>query len=136
MKNHSAWLAAGLLLFAVLACSTSTSTGPVTDLHMAKDNAGELGSETKTFSPSDRTVHCVATLKEAKEGTQVKFAWWAVDAEGSKNEKVKDLDYTTKAEENIVHGHLTLPRDWPKGKYKCEVSVNGTIEKTVEYKVE
>src|SRR6266702_1479993 len=70
MKNHPAWLAAGLLLFAVLACSTSTSTGPISDLHMAKDNGNEQpGAETKTFRPGDRTVHCVAKLNEAKDGT-------------------------------------------------------------------
>ena len=137
MKNHPAWLAAGLLLFVVLACSTSTSTGPISELHMAKDNGNEQpGAETKTFRPGDRTVHCVAKLKEAKDGTKLNFAWWAVDVEGSKNEKLKDLDYTTKGEENIVHAHLTLQRDWPKGKYKCEVTVNGKVEKSVEYTVE
>ena len=59
-----------------------------------------------------------------------------MDVEGSKNEKLKDLDYTTKGQENIVHAHLTLQRDWPKGKYKCEVTVNGKVEKSVEYTVE
>ena len=76
MKNHPSWLAAGLLVFVVLACSTSTSTGPISDIHMAKDNGKEEPADTTTtFSPGDRTIHCVIKLKEAKEGTKVNFTW-------------------------------------------------------------
>jgi hypothetical protein len=162
MKVHSAWLAAGLVLCVVLGCkfgntntsntntnsntnstaSNSTSdasSGPgefISELHMAKDDGGDPGDQSSTFGPSDRTIHAVAKLKESKSGTKMKFSWWIVDAEGAKNEKIKDIDYTTKALENVVHGHLTLPRDWPKGKYKVEVYVNGSLDRTAEYNVE
>jgi hypothetical protein len=136
MKLHPGWLAVGLLIFAVMACSTSnTSSGPISEGHMAKDNNGEPGDETNTFAPGDRTVHCMVKLKEAKEGTRLKFAWMIVDAGDSKNEKIKDIEYTTGPKENIVHGHLTAPRDWPTGKYKCEVYVNDKSEKTIDYYV-
>ena len=136
MKLHSGWLAIGLLIFAVMACSTSnTSSGPISEGHMAKDNNGEPGDSTNTFAPGDRTVHCLVTLNEAKEGTRIKFAWTIVDAGDSKNEKLKDIEYTTGPKENIVHGHLTAPRDWPTGKYKCEVFVNDKSEKTIDYYV-
>ena len=134
MRLHSGWLAIGLLIFAVMACNTSkTSSGPISEGHMAKDNNGEPGDSTNTFAPGDHTVHCLVTLNEAKEGTRLKFAWTIVDAGDSKNEKIKDIEYTTGAKENIVHGHLTAPRDWPTGKYKCEVFVNGNSEKTIDY---
>ena len=134
MKVHSGWLAIGLLIFAVMACSTSnTSSGPISEGHMAKDNNGEPGDSTNTFAPGDRTVHCLVTLNEAKEGTRIKFAWTIVDAGDSKNEKLKDIEYTTGPKENIVHGHLTAPRDWPTGKYKCEVYINDKSEKTIDY---
>jgi len=157
MKRHSAWLAFGLSLSVVLACSLGkkstnestnrsatndsapsdpTSTGAISDLHMAKDDGnGDPGEETNMFSPGDRTIHCVAKLAEAKAGTKMKFSWCIVDAGGSKNEKIKDIDYTTRALENIVHGHLTLPQDWPSGKYRVEVFVNGNLEKTARYSV-
>lgn len=157
MKRHSAWLAVGLLLFVVLACSLgkkstnvstnrsatedsapadATSTGAIKELHMAKDDGnGNPGDKTNAFSPGDRTIHCVAKLAEAKGGTKMKFSWFIVDADGSKNEKIKDIDYTTRALENIVHGHLTLPQDWPSGKYKVGVFVNGNLEKTAQYSV-
>ena len=157
MKRNSAWLAVSLLVFVVLACSLGkkstnestnrsatndsapsdpTSTGAISDLHMAKDDGnGDPGDETNMFSPGDRTIHCVAKLAEAKAGTKMKFSWFIVDAGGSKNEKIKDIDYTTGALENIVHAHLTLPKDWPSGKYKVDVFVNGNLENTAQYSV-
>ena len=160
MKHHPAWLAAGLLFFVVLACSnaskntntnsnsnsnsnSSTSTDSdlgsglaIKEIHMAKDDGnGDPGDETDSFAPSDRTIHCVTTLKEAKSGTQMKFSWWIVDADGTKNKKIKDIDYSTRALENVVHGHLTLPQDWPVGKYKVQIYVNGDLDRTLFYSV-
>lgn len=159
MKHHPAWLAAGLLVFVVLACnlgkkaandsnsnsnsnsnaSTEADRGSgaaIKEIHMAKDDGnGAPGDETDSFDPGDRTVHCVATLKDAESGTKMKFVWWIVDADGSQNQKVKEIDYKTGALENVVHGHLTLQQDWPKGKYKVEVYVNGDLDQTVFYSV-
>jgi hypothetical protein len=157
MKHHPAWLAAGLLVFVVLACNLSKNSNNanstsnansntdlelgsgtfIKEIHMAKDNGrGAPGDETDSFAPDDRTIHCVANLKDSKAGTQMMFSWWIVDADGTKNKKFKDIDYTTGALENVVHGHLTAPKDWPTGKYKVQVYVNGNLDKTVAYTVE
>ena len=85
---------------------------------------------------TENNERLVATLKEAKAGTQMKFSWWIVDADGTQDKKIKDIDYTTKTLENVIHGHLTLPQDWPKGKYKVQVYVNGDLDKTVNYTVQ
>lgn len=158
MKCHPAWLAVGLLVFVVLACNlvkkntnqttnraeTNETTpspeaigsGVIEEIHMARDDGnGDPGEETDTFSPSDRTIHCVVRLAEAKSKTKLKFSWWIVEAEGSENQKIKDIEYTTRVLENVVHAHLTLPQDWPTGKYKVEVYVNGNLEGTVGYTV-
>lgn len=66
----------------------------------------------------------------------MRFSWWLMDADGTQNEKIKDVDYTTKALENIVHGHLTRPQDWPQGKYKVEVYVNDSLDKTIPFDVD
>jgi hypothetical protein len=162
MKLHSGWLAAGLLLCVVLACSfgkkgntnvstnesgnsssstNSSATGPgqyISDVHMSKDDgSGDPADDAVlVFGPQDRTIHCVVKLKDSQAGTQMKFSWWIVDADGAKNENIKDIEYTTKALENVVHSHLKLPRDWPKGKYKVDVYVNGSLDKTARYAVE
>lgn len=162
MKHHPAWLAMGLLVFVVLACNlgkktstnlntntnsnantqpaAATDSGPgvaIKEIHMAKDDGnGDPGEPTFSFAPGERTLHCVVTLKEAKSGTQMRFSWWIVDADGTQNRKIKEINYRTRALENIVHGHLTLPQDWPIGKYKVEIYVNGDLDKTVFYSVQ
>jgi len=162
MKRHPAYLAAGLLLFAVLACNLSKNSNNsnnsnknsntnkatpqptraanadvfVDKIYMAKDNDGQPGDETTSYAPVDRTVHCVIELNKAKKGTEVRFIWKAVDVAGSRNEEVKTIDYSTKSFENKVHAHLTLPNDWPTGKYRVEVYINGSLDKTVDYTIE
>jgi hypothetical protein len=160
MKFHRVWLAAGLLIFVLQACNPgkrdanrssnqstnraqvdspspeATPTGIVKEVHIAKDNGkGAPGEETNAFGPADRTIHCVVELAEAKSGSKIKISWWIVEAEGAKDEKIEDFEYTTKGEDSMVHGHLSMPEDWPPGKYKVEVYVNGTLEKTVGYTV-
>ena len=118
MKLHSGWLAAGLLLFAVLACNlskntnnsnnsnnsnknsdSSTSTRPanadvyIDQINMAKDDNGEPGESATSFAPDDHTVHCVINLNKAKAGTKVKFTWIGVDVEDmKKNDEIKSID--------------------------------------------
>ena len=162
MKLHSGWLAAGLLLFAVLACNLSKNnnnannsnknsndnktsrpqpTRPanadvyVTRVYMAKDKNGQPGDETSTYDPSDRMVHCLIELNKAKKGTEVRFIWKAMDVEGEKDKEIKTTDYTTNSFENKVHGHLQLPYDWPKGTYRVEVYINGNLDKTIDYTI-
>lgn len=156
MRIHSGLLALVLMLFAVLACtggnsnntggntnnannsngsnssgsSSSTSNVTITDLYMAKDNDGKYGDKTTSYSPTDRKVWAIAKLSESEAGTKMKFVWFLGD------EKIKEVEYTTKPLENTVSGHLELQQDWPKGTYKVEAYVNGKLAKTVEYTVE
>ena len=104
---------------------------------MAKDDNGKPGESTTTFAPSDRMIHCVINLNKAKEGTKVRFVWIASDVSGfSKNDTIKSIDYTTQPNEDYVHGHLSLPKDWPTGDYRVEVYIDGVLDKTIDYKIE
>src|SRR5438445_13009214 len=101
MKLHSAWLAGALLVFAVLDChfstnSNSTSSGAISEIHMAKDNNGSAGDETNTFAPCDRTVNRLAKLNNQKEGNKIKLAWRTVDARGAQNENVNEIESPTR----------------------------------------
>ena len=139
MKIHSGVIALALMLFAVLACSggdKNSSGTHINDLYMAKDDSGKAGDKVTSFSPSDHKIYAVAKLNTSESGTKTKFIWYVVDAGGSKNEKIQEINYETKALENQVSGHLEYPKDWPTGKYKVEAYVNGNLEKTVEYTVE
>jgi|SRR3954466_8749282 hypothetical protein len=162
MKRHPAWLAAGLLLFAVIACNLSKNTNSnnanrntndnksananqpnrtnadvyINRIYMAKDNNGRPGDETASFSATDRVVHCVAELNKAKKGTEVRYIWKMIDVEGAKDKEIRKTDYTTKSFESKVQGHLSLPYDWPKGKYGVDVYIDGELDKTIEYTIE
>jgi hypothetical protein len=166
MNRHSGWLAAGLLLFAVLACNLSknknnsndsnnsnsnsnnrnsntvTTNRPpnaevyVDTLNMAKDNDGKAGDAATTFAPSDSKIHCVINLNKAKGGTKIKTVWIAADVEGTKNQELKTLDYTTNSFEKKITGYLTWKGDWPKGQYRLEVYINGALDKTIDYTIE
>jgi hypothetical protein len=164
MKRQSVWLAAGLLLFAVLACnlgknknnsnnsnsnstSNKNSNSPVINrpanaevyvdsLNMAKDDDGKAGDATTTFAPSDSKIHCVINLNKAKGGTKIKTVWIAANVEGTKNQELKTLDYTTNSFEKRITGYLTWKGDWPKGQYRLEVYINGALDKTIDYTIE
>jgi hypothetical protein len=163
MKRYSGWLAAGLVLFAVLACNLSknsnnsnnsnsnsnknsnANTQPtrpanadvyIDKISTAKDDNGKPGETSLTFDPSDHTIHCVVDLNKPKAGTKVKFVWKAIDVPTEKNEDIRTIDYSTKSFEDKVHAHLTLPRDWPKGTYGIDVFINGALDKTIKYTVE
>lgn len=163
MKRHPAYLAAALLLFAVLACNlskngnnsnnsnknsnnnNSAKSQPtrsanadvyVDQLAMAKDDDDKPGETTTTFAPSDTKIHCVIDLNKAKAGTKVRTVWIAVDVPGSRNETIKTLDYTTNSFEKKITGYLTWKGDWPKGQYRLEVYINGSLDKTIDYTIE
>lgn len=163
MKRHSGWLAAGLLLFVVLACNlskngnnnnsnnsnsnnknsnTATTNRPanadvyVEKISMAKDKDGSPGDTTTEFAPSDHTIHCVINLNKAKGGTQIKFVWKAVDVTGIQSGDLTTVEYSTKSFENLVHSHLTRPSDWPTGTYEADVYINGALDKTIKFTVE
>ena len=162
MKRHSIWLIAALLVLAVLGCSkrgnsnnsnssnslnrnssSSTTNRPanadvyIEKIRMAKDKNGDPEqTATATFAPGDRTIHCVINLNKAKKGTAVKFSWKAFNDSGTESSEFKAFDYTTNSFENVVHAHLTLQTDWPKGKYEVAVEINGAVDKTIQFTVE
>ena len=152
MKRYSALVAFGLLLFVVLACNLSKNKNGNTNVNV---NSGsnrpadaevyteevyaaktENGDATSTFSPSDRTVHVIINLNKAKSGTDVKVVWFADQVEGANNKELKTLEYTTKAFDKKIPGYLRWSQDWPKGRYRVEVYINGNLDRTIYYEVQ
>ena len=166
MTRHPGWLAAGLLLFVVLACNLSKNNNNsnnsnnsnrnsnenkssntnqpkrvnpdvyVTRAYMAKDDDGRPGDETASFAATEHQIHCVAELNKAKRGTDVKFIWKTLDVSGSRDKEIKSMNYKTNSFEKSVHGQLKLPYDWPKGRYGVDIFVDGELDKIVEYTIE
>ncbi|MGZ5437971.1 MAG: hypothetical protein ACXWID_07960 [Pyrinomonadaceae bacterium] len=154
MKRYSAWLAFGLLLFVMLACNLSKNKNSNSNSNV-NINSGtnrpanaevfteevyaaksEDGAATSTFAPSDRTVHVVINLNKAKSGTDVKVVWIADEVEGASNKELKTLEYTTKAFDKKIPGYLRWSQDWPKGRYRVAVYINGNLDRTIYYDVQ
>ena len=118
--------------------TSTTGTGDlvVDRVYMAKNYPAATADITTSFAASDRVIHCIAELNQAKAGTIVRFVWKTVSVGGSRNEAFKTVDYTTKAGESSVHGNLSLPNDWPRGTYKVEIYVNNSLASSVNYSVQ
>ena len=99
-------------------------------------NSSSSGPATSTFAQTDRSVYVVINLNKAKSGTDIKVAWIAEDADGATNKQLKTVEYTTKAFEQKIPGYLTWSTDWPKGRYRVEVYIDGHLDRTVYYEVE
>ena len=152
MKRYSVWLALGLLLSVVLACNLSKNKNGNTNINVNSGSdrpanaevyteevyaaKSEGGSATSTFSPSDRTVHVIINLNKAKAGTDVRVVWFADEVEGATNKELKTLEYTTKAFDKKIPGYLRWSQDWPKGRYRVAVYINGNLDRTIFYEVQ
>ena len=152
MKRHSAWVALGLLLFVVLACNLSKNKNSNVNVNINSGSdrpanaeiytdevyaaKSEDGAATTTFAPADRTVHVVISLNKAKAGTDVRVVWIADEVEGATNKELKTLEYTTKAFDKKIPGYLRWSQDWPKGRYRVAVYINGNLDRTIYYEVQ
>ena len=116
--------------------SPDASAGQVTNAKLAKDfTYGDVVNPTSSFYPTDRAFHLVVDLSNPPEGTRVGADWYAVDAGSFKNDKLDSETYTLKTGEERVHVSLTNKENWPKGKYKVQVMLNGKLNRTLEFQV-
>jgi hypothetical protein len=117
--------------------SASSSSGVhVEKIELAKDDGeGDAGETVTSFRASDNPLHFVAHLSDFEAGTKVRMVLTAVDAGGSKNEKVGEVEKETTAFENVLDAHWQFPRNWPTGRYKIEAYVNGKLDKTLEFDI-
>jgi len=123
--------------------SNSKSTNPsaksgvtVDKIELAKDDGkGDAGDTVSSFKSSDNPLHFVAHMSEFESGTKIKMVLTAIEAGGSKNEKVGELEKETTAFENVLDAHWQLPGGWPTGRYKIEAFVNGNLDKTLEFEI-
>ncbi|HEY8321610.1 MAG TPA: hypothetical protein VIG46_07490 [Candidatus Baltobacteraceae bacterium] len=138
MSRSSIFLAIGAaLLIGSTACSGGDK-GPlaVASVQLTKDDGqGGDGDVVTGFHPADGAIHCVATLNKVESGAKVGLSLIAVNAGGAKNAQVVSTVLTTNAITNTADGKFTLPRAWPTGTYRCDVTLNGAPAKSVDFAV-
>lgn len=131
-KKWSFLLVLTVLLLASLACNFGVSTANIKEAKMYRDSEGTQA--TTTFTPQD-TFYCIVDLANAPDDTKVKAVWTAVDVEGNEPNTLID-------EAEMEYGSGTLTFDltnngpWPAGKYKVEIYLNDTLDRTLEFSVQ
>ena len=123
--------AIGMLAIAALACESSVSTANIASATLSTD--GTAASATTSFTP-DQTFYVVVDLANAPDTTKVKAVWYTVDDAGAA---------TKIAEKEIVGSGTPISFNasnnagpWPVGKYRVELYLNDTLNKTLDFTVQ
>jgi len=121
--------------------STSTSdnsgaSAKIDSYKLMQDNgSGAAGDEVKSFKASNHTQYFAVQLTQfLKVGSAVKWVFTAVDTTAGKDIKI------TEANVNVIVGNqltanLSLQKDFPVGKYKADISVDGMPLGSIDYTV-
>lgn len=114
------------------AVSTAQPVGAQTRVSSAVLSKGYVDSKpvgvTNTFKPSDRVIHCTVKLNQLRSN-KIRYEWIAVDAAAMKNYKI--LEKSLSGLFNSSHFQASLPNNWPSGKYRADIYLNGKLAKSV-----
>jgi hypothetical protein len=109
---------------------------------MAQDTQGdnfEPVNPGRIFTP-DATFHAVATLENAPDNTEVTAMWFVEDVGSAEpcNTLITDpFTLTTSGSRNLDFTLQPPPGvQWPLGRYRVEVYVNGNLDLDVTFTVE
>ena len=123
--------AIGILLLASIACEASASTASITSATLTADPAS--GAETTTFTP-DQTFYVSVVLANAPDSTKVKAVWSSVDDAGAATKLAEKEIVGSGSPINFNAANNAGP--WPAGKYRVEIYLNDTLNKTIDFSVE
>jgi hypothetical protein len=103
-----------------VACNFSASTANISDLKVARDEAGT--QQTSSFEPSN-TVYAVATVSNAPGAVKVTGRLVIEDVEGEEKGPIPGLEKTLDLPGSGTATYTFTPpaSGFPKGKYKVEV---------------
>ncbi len=127
----------GLLCLLLLsACGGSDEPLKIDSVTLNKDDgSGNAGEAVTSFSPTDHVFYTVVTLNRIETGLKVKLSWIAVDADGqTPNTVIIEKEFTGLAV-NVITGNVSLPNDWPTGKYRLDIYLNDSLAKSVDFTV-
>lgn len=133
-RKISPILFAVIILIALqLACGVSASTANIKNAWM--DTTEEGNNPTTVYSP-EAIFYAMVDLKNAPDDTKLKAVWTAVDAQDTeKNLALTETEITTG--DGLVHFQLENKEYlWPAGKYKVDIYLNDTLDKTLTFEVQ
>ena len=131
MKHRSILIVLALIAGIVLSACGGAGPLAVKNVTLSKT---EGGAAVTAFSSTDRIFCANIELNRIETGLTVKVVWLAVDTTAGQNIEVAQKEFTGLLV-NVVNATVEMPRDWPIGKYKLEIYLNGSLANTVEFPV-
>ena len=112
--------------------NASTANVTVTSVDLGKSIGSDkkVAESTDKFTPSDVIYASVAT-SGASAGSTIKARWTYQDGQVV-DESSQPI---ATAGDAVTEFHVSKPGGWPAGKYKVEISVNGTSSQTKDFEV-
>jgi ABC-type glycerol-3-phosphate transport system substrate-binding protein len=123
-----------LLIFAGAVLAACGGGGPLA-VQKVTLSASEGGPAVTSFKPTDHIFYAAVELNRIDAGLTAKTVWTAVDTTNGQNIEIAQKEFSSLAA-NLIKAQVELPRDWPTGKYKLDIFLNGTPAKTVEFTVQ
>ena len=119
--------------------AATASQGDVTieSVVLKRDNgSGEGGDTVEKFISTDRKHFFEAKTSAALgPGTKVRWVFTAVDTTAGKNIKVQEVTVNVLLG-NTLTANVSLPNDWPTGKYRADIYINDKLTKSLDYTVD
>jgi len=119
--------------FFFTSCQFSTARIEKTEFVKIDSNRKQVNVDS-TYSPYDGPFHLFVTIANAPEDTKVKASWYAINAGGDKN-KLIDAAELTVGNLNELDFTLSLPRPWPLGSYRVDLTLNGKFDRSRAFNV-
>ena len=88
-----------------------------------------------TFAPKDTIYAAVSTASSdpaASVPGKLGVKWTHIDSSQTVHEESRDINFTGTG---VTDFQISKPEGWPTGKYKVEVSLDGTVVQTREFDV-
>lgn len=119
----------------------TVAAGPTLgEMKLARDfrDGRAIGVRT-TFAPSDRRIVCVVEVRDLTKPVTLTATLVAVEIERVKNRKL--LDQAKALDPKQIGNHadatfsFTLPRDWPRGKYRVDLALGKAAPTPLPFEV-
>ena len=115
------------LSMAALAFSLSTvaHATSIESVSLHADDGGEAGEAVEMFTPTQRNQHFSVQLDELKLGNHsFLIEFWAEETVAAQNQKLTEFE-TSGLIANVITANVSLPTDWPMGRYRIDVKMDG-----------
>lgn len=133
MKANTA--KAAWLITLMLVTTGTVQAAKISSAVLCKSYDGGPVNIVKNFKASDRVLHAVVKLDRISSGDKVKAVWVIVDTKPVKNYELLKKEMTTRRM-NLIHFSASVVRDWPKGKYRTDIFLNGKLVRRLPFLIQ